>query len=236
MIFTANQIGEICTRREPDTSVALQIERSVLWEFNDWRDRLKEHLNAIIVLDTAPTFEEGNANHIAVLNLLEFIDEWHIFSISAKRIIRLAIQMNTLGPLHDWLNIAVDSEQQFEGPQIIRFLKKYNLTIPWDESTPPAQTAATPTTAPSPVVAASDSPAKRNRKPSWATVALPYMKLVFGQGKYKSATVFYRAMLSRADMQDSPFTKLNGQLYCPKAGTTVSVGSMGTKWREIRAL
>jgi hypothetical protein len=89
--------------------------------------------------------------------------------------------------------------------------------------------------APAPLVVSSDLPAKRNRKPSWSTVAMPYMKSVFNQGKYKSATAFYRALLSRANTQDSPFTKSAGELYCDAAGTTVAEGTLGTKWKEIRA-
>jgi hypothetical protein len=88
---------------------------------------------------------------------------------------------------------------------------------------------------PAPLVVSSNSSAKRNRKPSWSTVAMPYMKSVFSQGKYKSAALFYRVLLSRANTQDSPFTKLNGELYCVAAGTTVAEGTLGTKWKEIRA-
>jgi hypothetical protein len=88
---------------------------------------------------------------------------------------------------------------------------------------------------PAPVVVACDTPTKRNRKLSWRTVAMPYMKLVFSQGKYKSATVFYKLMLTRADTQGSPFTKLNGELFCKAARTTVSQGSMGNVWAVIRA-
>lgn len=92
-----------------------------------------------------------------------------------------------------------------------------------------------PATMPAPVVAAIDGPAKRSRKPSWSTVAMPYMKSVFNDGKYKSSTVFYKVLLSRADTPNSPFTKLKGELYCTEAGTTVAEGTVGTKWKEIRA-
>ena len=89
---------------------------------------------------------------------------------------------------------------------------------------------------PAPVVAASDGPAKRrNRKPSWATVALPYMKVLFAAGHYKSAAVFYKALMLRAGESDSPFKLVNRELYCTKAGTTVSNGAMGNAWAKIRA-
>ncbi len=61
------------------------------------------------------------------------------------------------------------------------------------------------------------------------------MKSVFNDGKYKSSTVFYKALLSRADTPDSPFSKLKGELYCADAGTTVAEGTVGSKWKEIRA-
>ena len=99
----------------------------------------------------------------------------------------------------------------------------------------PAQTTATP----APVVAvesASDGPAKRsNRKPSWATVAMPYMKDLFAAGDYKSATVFYKALMRLAGQPDSPFKVVNRELYCTEAGTTVSNGSLGNAWPGIRA-
>ena len=100
-----------------------------------------------------------------------------------------------------------------------------------DSQTPtPAQI-----TTPAPVVAASDGNAKhRNRKPSWSTVAMPYMKSLFASGDYRSATVFYEALKRRVDESDSPFKLINRELYCTEAGTKVSDGSLGNAWPEIR--
>jgi hypothetical protein len=75
----------------------------------------------------------------------------------------------------------------------------------------------------------------RNRKPSWAIVAMPYMKTLFAAGKYKSAAVFYRALIHRVEEPDSPFELVNRELFCTEAGTTVSEGSLGNAWPEIRA-
>ncbi|EKD98817.1 MAG: hypothetical protein ACD_23C00252G0004 [uncultured bacterium] len=99
-------------------------------------------------------------------------------------------------------------------------------------TTAPAQTITT-----APVEACGDGlvPTKRSRKPSWSTVAMPYMRQVYSEGKFKSAVVFYKALLSRADTPNSPFTKLKGELYCEEAGTTVAEGTVGTKWAEIRS-
>ncbi len=85
------------------------------------------------------------------------------------------------------------------------------------------------------VTTASDAPAKRNRKPSWAVVAMPYMKSLFSAGKFKSSTVFFEALKRRADTPDSPFKLVNRELYCTEAGTTVSSGTLGNAWPEIRA-
>lgn len=92
----------------------------------------------------------------------------------------------------------------------------------------PAQTTAL-------MVVASDDDAKhRNRKPSWSTVAMPYMKLLCASGNYKSATVFYDALKRRAGESDSPFKLVNRELYCTEAGTTVAKSTLGNFWSEIR--
>ena len=89
---------------------------------------------------------------------------------------------------------------------------------------------------PAPVGADGDAPAKRsNRKPSWATVAMPYMKSLFTAGHYKSASMFYKALMQRAGESDSPFKLVNHELYCTEAGTTVSDGALGNVWPQIRA-
>lgn len=109
-------------------------------------------------------------------------------------------------------------------------------TAPAQASTTPTPVVAEQVAEPEPVVAASDGPAKRsNRKPSWATVAMPYMKSLFTAGHYKSAAVFYKALMSRAGESDSPFKLVNRELYCTEAGTTVSDGALGNVWPEIRA-
>ena len=99
------------------------------------------------------------------------------------------------------------------------------------------QTAPATDTAPqAPVVADGDAPTKRrNRKPSWATVAMPYMKSLFTAGHFKSASMFYKALMHRAGESDSPFKLVNRELYCTEAGTTVSEGSLGNVWPQIRA-
>ena len=98
------------------------------------------------------------------------------------------------------------------------------------------ESAPTQTATPVPVATDGDAPAKHsNRKPSWATVAMPYMKSLFTAGNYKSASMFYKALMRRSGESDSPFKLVNRELYCTEAGTTVSEGSVGNKWPQIRA-
>ena len=113
------------------------------------------------------------------------------------------------------------------------FLAELGMTL----STAGALEAQASTPSPAPVAADGDAPAKRsNRKPSWATVAMPYMKSLFTAGHYKSASMFYKALRHRAGESDSPFKLVNRELYCTEAGTTVSDGSLGNVWPQIRAL
>ena len=74
---------------------------------------------------------------------------------------------------------------------------------PTSQSDPaPAQAAETPVPE---VTASGGTKKRRHRKPSWATVAMPYMKELYGAGRYKSAAMFYQALVSRAGESDSPF-------------------------------
>jgi len=79
------------------------------------------------------------------------------------------------------------------------------------------------------------APVKRSRKPSWSTTAMPYMKSLFVSGKYRSASMFYEALMLRAGQSDSPFKLVNRELYCTDAGTTVSKSTLGNVWPQIRA-
>jgi hypothetical protein len=63
---------------------------------------------------------------------------------------------------------------------------------------------------------------------------MPYMKELYKSGKYKSAAVFYNALLTRAGTEGSPFSKVKNGLFCDKAGTPVAEGTVGTVWADIR--
>jgi hypothetical protein len=77
---------------------------------------------------------------------------------------------------------------------------------------------------------------RRSRKPSWHMISMPYMKQLYKDGSYQSASVFYKALLNKAGTEGSPFTNVKSVLFCPNAGTSVEVGTLGTKWAEIRGM
>jgi len=78
-------------------------------------------------------------------------------------------------------------------------------------------------------------PRRRDRKPSWVTVALPYLRELCVSGSYRSSAQLYKAVCSRAGELGSPFTMTKSGLYCSKAGTTVADGTFGKIWNQIRA-
>ena len=118
----------------------------------------------------------------------------------------------------------------------VRALREYVESIHGNLEVADAPELKATTPSPAPVVSDGDAPAKRsNRKPSWATVAMPYMKSLFTAGHYKSASMFYKALMHRASESDSPFKLFNRELYCTEAGTTVSDGALGNVWPQIRA-
>jgi hypothetical protein len=94
---------------------------------------------------------------------------------------------------------------------------------------------ATDAAAPAPVVVAGDKSAKRkNRKPSWVVEAMPYMEKLYAAGKYRSCSVFFKALKNSVGKDDSPFTLVKDELYCDKAGTTVAESTLGNVWKAVR--
>jgi hypothetical protein len=88
---------------------------------------------------------------------------------------------------------------------------------------------------PVPTVVASDGPSnRRNRKPSWAVVAMPYLKELYAKGNYRSSSVFYKALKNKVDDDNSPFELVKGELFCPEAGTTVGESTLGNVWHKVR--
>jgi hypothetical protein len=45
---------------------------------------------------------------------------------------------------------------------------------------------------------------------------------VYRSGSFRTAEVFYRALLNKADSSDSPFIKSNGELFLKGIGKTVA--------------
>jgi hypothetical protein len=83
-------------------------------------------------------------------------------------------------------------------------------------------------------VASDTSANRKNRKPSWVVEAMPYMKKLYANGKYRSCSVFFKALKNGVSSEDSPFTLVKGELYCDKAGTTVAESTLGNVWKDVR--
>ncbi len=111
--------------------------------------------------------------------------------------------------------------------------KAYCETRGWDYSfvdAVPTQEVAMP----APMVVAGEPAKRKNRKPSWAVEAMPYMKKLYASGKYRSCSVFYKTLKNNVEKEDSPFNLVNGELYCGKAGTTVAESTLGNVWKTVR--
>ena len=135
---------------------------------------------------------------------------------------------------------AAFDKQMFEPEELQRWIDAAGVdSACWFHGTQSAA-AQTPTPAPEvadqskAVVVSSDLPAKRKRKPSWRVVAMPFMQALYKTKTFRSASVFYKALMAATGTPDSPFTKFNGKLFCPDAGTTVEESTLGNCWAEIR--
>lgn len=123
--------------------------------------------------------------------------------------------------LQRWIDATgIDSACRFHGTQ----------AAPASTPTPPPEVADQTKT----VVSTNDSPAKRKRQPSWSVVAMPFMQALYKTKTYRSASAFYKALIDATDKPDSPFTKVDGKLFCPAAGTTVEKNTLGNFWAAIR--
>jgi len=76
-------------------------------------------------------------------------------------------------------------------------------------------------------------PRRPGRKPSWETIAKPYLQKLYGEGNYRSATVFYKAVKRRTGELGSPFKIVDHELFCIGAGR-VAEGTFKKIWPEIR--
>jgi len=139
-----------------------------------------------------------------------------------------------------WIESEADFDKQmFEPEELQRWIDatgidsacRFHGTQAAPAQTPPPPEVADQTKA---VVVASDSPAKRKRKPSWSVVAMPFMRALYKTKTFRSASVFYKALMAATGTPDSPFTKVNGKLFCPDAVTTVEKNTLGNYWAEIR--
>ena len=71
------------------------------------------------------------------------------------------------------------------------------------------------------------------RKPSWETIATPYLQKLYAEGNFKSGSVFYEAAKRRAGEPNSPFKIVDHDLFCTGAGS-VAKGTFCKIWKQIR--
>jgi len=122
--------------------------------------------------------------------------------------------------------------------------KKPTAPVATPAALPP--TPATPTAVPEVALPASGAPEESllpgvpvpkprrpGRKPSWETIAKPYLQKLYGEGNYRSATVFYKAVKRRTGELGSPFKIVDHELFCIGAGR-VAEGTFKKIWPEIR--
>ena len=140
-----------------------------------------------------------------------------------------------------WIESEADFDKQmFDPEELQRWIDATGMESACRFHGPQAAPAQTPTPPPEvadqtkAVVVASDSPAKPKRNPSWSVVAMPFMQALYKTKQFRSAHVFYQALMAATSMPDSPFTKDNGKLFCPHAGTSVEESTLGNFWAEIR--
>lgn len=140
-----------------------------------------------------------------------------------------------------WIKSEADFEKQiFEPEELQRWIDATGIDSAYRFHGTQAAQAQTLTHPPkvsdqtNALVITKNSPAKRKRKPSWRVVAMPYMQELYKTKTSKSASVFYKALMAAAGTPESPFTKLNGKLFCNAAGTTVEENTLGNCWAEIR--
>lgn len=98
----------------------------------------------------------------------------------------------------------------------------------------PAQNTATP----APVVAGNEPVlvSKRTRKRrTWRDVAMPYVVETYRAGKYKTAHVFYVALVNKAGLENSPFTLHDRELFMTDIGQSLAEKTIENAMPEIKA-
>jgi hypothetical protein len=86
--------------------------------------------------------------------------------------------------------------------------------------------------------ARSDSPlaSKRIKKRrTWRDVAMPYVVETYRAGKYKTAHVFYVALVNKAGLENSPFTLHDRQLFMTDIGQSLAEKTIENAMPEIKA-
>ncbi len=224
--FTAAQVGQLCSNNE---AVARQIADQFLWDFEQWRNGLKAHIDRPQVLDCLPNLEKRRIAQVENLHLNDYINDESIHSVDGAAIIALTLQTHIIGHLPNWLDASIVDEQQFSEEVVFRWCKRNNLTLLVDSFTP-----AQDRTEPAPVATAR----KTDRKPSIENVALDYMREEYGKAHFQSANYFHKHLIKSAGVGSSPFEMGTGEnarrLFCTKASSFYDPSTLSKHWPKIR--
>jgi hypothetical protein len=73
-----------------------------------------------------------------------------------------------------------------------------------------------------------------NKRLSWRDVAMPYIVATYRVGKYKTAHTFYVALVNKAEVENSPFTLRDRELFLTNIGQSVSEKTIANAMPEIK--
>ncbi len=137
--FTAIEIGQLCSDNQ---AAAHQISQHILWDFEQWRTKLQEHINKPRAQDYVPNVEQRLIERVDNLRLSDFITDKSIHSVDAAAIIALTEQTHVLEHLVNWLATLISGEQRFADDVVLRWCNCNSLSPSLGLSTPTQNTSA----------------------------------------------------------------------------------------------
>ena len=70
---------------------------------------------------------------------------------------------------------------------------------------------------------------------TWRDIAFPYVVATYRAGKYKTAHTFYVALVNKAELENSPFTLRDRELFLSHVGKSVSEKTIANAMPDIKA-
>ncbi len=129
--------------------------------------------------------------------------------------------------------IQLDSDDWQHNYRLLKGLAEPKQTVP-STCIAPAQNTATPA-----LVVAGNEPVPARKRPSkrrtWRDVAMPYVVETYRAGKYKTAHVFYVALVNKAGLENSPFTLHDRELFMTDIGKSLAEKTIENAMPEIKA-